>query len=69
MQVRQLDRTVSLKDATITEMEGRMQAMEFARYDGTLLWKIPDFDRKRREAISGKVTSIYSPAFYTGVVG
>ena len=46
-----------------------MQAMELARYDGTLLWKISDFERKCREAKSGKVTSIYSPAFYTGVVG
>nr|KAG5693181.1 hypothetical protein BaRGS_035379 [Batillaria attramentaria] len=68
-QVRSLERTIALKDASIAEHEVRMQALEFARYDGTLLWKISDFDRKRRDAVSGKVTSIYSPAFYTGVVG
>ncbi|PVD22546.1 hypothetical protein C0Q70_18362 [Pomacea canaliculata] len=68
-QVRALERTIAIKDATIAEHEVRMQALEFARFDGTLLWKISDFDRKRRDAISGKVTSIYSPAFYTGVVG
>ena len=68
-QVRTLERTMAMKDATIAELEVHMRAMEFARYDGTLLWKISDFDRKRRDAVSGKVTSIYSPAFYTGVVG
>ncbi|KAL8562405.1 hypothetical protein ACOMHN_066119 [Nucella lapillus] len=68
-QVRTLERSVAIKDATIAEHEVRMQALEFARFDGTLLWKISDFDRKRRDAVNGKMTSIYSPAFYTGMVG
>lgn len=68
-QVRQLERNLAIKDATLTEHEVRLQQAEFTRFDGTLLWKIADFDRKRKDAVSGKVTSIYSPAFFTGVVG
>ena len=34
--------------------------------DGTLLWKIQDVSRQRRDAIEEITTSIYSPPFYTG---
>ena len=33
--------------------------------NGVLIWKVDDFARRRREAISGKTHSLYSPPFYT----
>ena len=37
--------------------------------NGTLLWKIGDFSRKRPDAVNGVQTSIYSPPFYTSQYG
>lgn len=37
--------------------------------NGTLIWKIDKFASKRRDAISGKTTSIYSPAFLSDEYG
>ena len=43
----------------------RVQLLERATYDGVLLWKIDDFDRRRKEAIDGVTMSLYSIPFYT----
>ena len=67
--VRALECASAAKDAAMADLELRLQAAELVRFDGTLLWRIPNFDRKRRDAVSGKATSIYSPAFFTGVNG
>lgn len=64
-----LERTLSLKDATIAELDGRLKSLEIISYDGTLVWKIGDWSKHRREAIAGRVTSLYSPHFYTGRTG
>ena len=37
--------------------------------NGVLIWKIPDVRRKHREAVNGRITSLYSPPFYTGANG
>jgi hypothetical protein len=34
-------------------------------YNGTLLWKIESYQRKRQDAIDGVKTALYSPPFYT----
>lgn len=67
--VKSMERTVALKDVTISELDLRITALEQTSYEGTLLWKITDFSRRRQEAISGRMTSIYSPAFYTSKTG
>lgn len=67
--IRTLERVVALKDVIISEMDLRLLSVELASYDGTLCWKISDFSRKRQDAISGRTTSIYSPAFYTERMG
>jgi TNF receptor-associated factor 2 len=67
--VKALERTVALKDVTISELDLRITALEQTSYEGTLLWKITDFSRRRQEAISGRMTSIYSPMFYTSKTG
>ena len=47
------------------EQELRIQLLERATYDGILLWKIDEFDRRRREAIDGTTMSLYSTPFHT----
>ncbi|XP_006820837.1 TNF receptor-associated factor 2-like [Saccoglossus kowalevskii] len=59
------DRIIALKDVSLAEQDLRIQALEMTSYDGILLWKITDFARKRRDAISGRKPSIYSPYFFT----
>ncbi|KAK3593715.1 hypothetical protein CHS0354_013612 [Potamilus streckersoni] len=67
--IRSLERTLALKDMTIMDLEARIQSLEYASYDGILLWRIPEFSKHRLEAQRGKTLSIYSPAFYTSRTG
>jgi len=67
--VRSQERLVAMKDATIAELELRVTSVEQTSHDGTLLWRITEFQRKRQDAISGRVTSIYSPPFFTSRTG
>ncbi|KAG7480498.1 hypothetical protein MATL_G00056700 [Megalops atlanticus] len=67
--VRQLERTVGLKDLTIAEMEGRMREMSAATFDGVFIWRISDFTKKRQDAIAGRAPAMFSPAFYTSKYG
>uniref|UniRef100_A0A8C5HRK6 TNF receptor-associated factor n=1 Tax=Gouania willdenowi TaxID=441366 RepID=A0A8C5HRK6_GOUWI len=67
--VRQLERTVSLRDLSIVEMEGKMREMSAATYDGVFVWKISDFTKKRQDAVAGRAPAMFSPAFYTSKYG
>lgn len=67
--VKSLERQLAMKDATIAELDLRVTSLEQTSYDGTLLWRIPDVNRRRQEAISGRTPSIYSPSFYTSKTG
>ncbi|XP_067662587.1 TNF receptor-associated factor 2-like [Haliotis asinina] len=67
--IKTVERNIALKDIQLAEHDLRMQCMELASYDGSLLWRITDVAKKRNEAVTGKVTSLYSPAFFTGKVG
>ena len=50
----------------LSELELQLQASLASTYNGSFLWRIPDVKRRKRDAIEGKITSIYSPPFYTG---
>ncbi|XP_070582254.1 TNF receptor-associated factor 2-like [Ptychodera flava] len=63
--VKAQDKIIAVKDVALAEQDLRIQSLEMASYDGVLLWKISDFERKRHDAISGKTLSLYSPCFYT----
>ncbi|XP_077986493.1 TNF receptor-associated factor 2-like [Glandiceps talaboti] len=63
------DRIIALKDVTLAEQDLRIQSLEMASYDGVLVWKISNFNKKRQDALSGRITSIYSPCFYTSRYG
>ena len=56
-----LDRCLS----SCLDQELRVQLLERATYDGVLLWKIDDFERRRKEAMDGVTMSLYSVPFYT----
>ncbi|XP_061460285.1 TNF receptor-associated factor 2 isoform X3 [Rhineura floridana] len=67
--VRQLERSIALKDSALAEMEHVIREMDAASYDGIFIWKITDFARKRQEAIAGRSPAVFSPAFYTSKYG
>ncbi|XP_033119074.1 TNF receptor-associated factor 2-like [Anneissia japonica] len=58
-----------LKDVTLTEHFLQIQSLENAAYCGVLVWKIKNVSQKRRDAISGKHNSLYSPYFFTSRYG
>uniref|UniRef100_A0A1A8EBY3 TNF receptor-associated factor n=1 Tax=Nothobranchius kadleci TaxID=1051664 RepID=A0A1A8EBY3_NOTKA len=67
--VRQLERTVGLKDLTVAEMEGRLREMSATTFDGVFIWRISDFAKKRQDAVAGRAPAMFSPAFYTSKYG
>ena len=89
-EVESLKQLVSLKDADITRLQGKVGQLEKAiqskssegedrdfrlslieniNYDGTMIWKIPQFSQRMEDARSGKYTSIFSLPFYSGRYG
>ena len=50
-------------------MDQRFQCLETTSYDGTLVWKIGDYARRKSDAVQGRVLSLYSQPFYTNRFG
>ena len=48
------------------ELEMQLQASLASTHTGSFLWRVPDVSRRKRDAIEERITSIYSPPFYTG---
>ena len=57
--------TTALKCHT-RELEMQLQASLASTHTGSFLWRVPDVSRRKRDAIEERITSIYSPPFYTG---
>ncbi|CAF3614504.1 unnamed protein product, partial [Rotaria sp. Silwood1] len=53
----------------VTSLKQKLDDMQFVSYDGTLLWKIPNFSSRMADAQSERQTSIYSPPFYSSPTG
>ena len=51
------------------EMSLIVQTLQATSYDGTFIWKIPEVQRRRHEAMIGKTISLYSAPFYTSRYG
>jgi len=51
------------------DQELRLQLLERTTYNGILLWKIDDFNRRRREAVDGVTLPLCSTPFYTSRYG
>ena len=59
------DHMLAIRNVAQADLEQLVQQQQESSYDGTLLWRITDFAKKKQEAISGKQPSFYSPFFYT----
>ena len=62
----ELEKQVSMLKVHVSELELQLQASLASTHNGSFLWRIPDISRRRRDAIEERITSIYSPPFYTG---
>ncbi|XP_053196279.1 TNF receptor-associated factor 2 isoform X1 [Scomber japonicus] len=67
--VRQLERTLTMRDLQLSETEQMVQELQFCTYDGIFVWKISDFSRRRQEAVAGRSPAMFSPAFYSSKYG
>ncbi len=68
----QIDESLALNTVKITDLESQrapraQQAIH--SYNGTLLWKIESYQRKRQDAINGVKPALYSPPFYSAQYG
>ena len=64
--VEELQRTTSMMKVHISDLELQLQASLASTHTGSFLWRIPEVARRKRDAFEGRITSIYSPPFYSG---
>ena len=64
-----MERQVTMLKVHVSEMELQLQASLASTYNGSFMWRIPDIKKRRRDAIDGRITSLYSPPFYTAKNG
>ena len=55
--------------ARVLLLEKNLQDSLASTYNGSFMWRIPDLSKRKRDAIDGRVTSLYSPPFYTAKNG
>lgn len=63
--VSEIDSTLTQCITNSMDFDVRLQFIERSSYDGTMLWKIDNFEQHRQEAIDGTTLSLYSVPFYT----
>ena len=61
----ELEHSVDRSLSSCLDQELRIQLLERATYNGILLWKVDEFERRRKEAKEGITLSLYSTPFYT----
>ncbi|KAJ3605195.1 hypothetical protein NHX12_027245 [Muraenolepis orangiensis] len=67
--VRQLERTLTMRDLQLAETEQLLRELQFCTYDGVFIWKISEFLRRRQDALAGRTPAMFSPAFYSSKYG
>jgi len=55
------DRTIGFHDVRLAELDLRVQCAETTNYDGILIWKIVEYPRRKREAVTGKLQYCSQP--------
>ena len=68
----QMDESLALNTVKITDLESQRgpRAQQVVHsHNGTLVWKIEIYQRKRQDAINGVKTALYSPPFYSAQYG
>lgn len=63
------DRTIGLHDVRLSELDLRLQCTETANYEGVLIWKIGEYRDRKKQAVEGRILSLYSQPFYTSRYG
>ena len=69
MQISSIEKKVQAKETESEDRVFRLSLLENVSYDGTMIWKIPQFAQRMADAQSGKYTSIFSLPFYTSRYG
>ena len=69
MQISSLEKKLQAKETESEDRGFRLSLLENVSYDGTMIWKIPQFAQRMVDAQSGKYTSIFSLPFYTSRYG
>ena len=64
-----IERQVTMLKVHVSELELQLQASLASTYNGSFMWRIPDMRKRKRDAIDGRITSLYSPPFYTAKNG
>ena len=64
-----IERQVTMLKVHVSEMELQLQASLASTYNGSFMWRIPDMRKRKRDAIDGRISSLYSPPFYTAKNG
>ncbi|XP_018600343.1 TNF receptor-associated factor 2 [Scleropages formosus] len=67
--VRQLERSLTLRDMQLSETEQKLRELEYCTHDGVFVWKITEFSRRRQEALAGRAPAMFSPAFFSSKYG
>ena len=65
--IKDLEKAFALTDPSLSNHIDKTDRL--APHNGILIWKIDNFSEKRKDAISGERTSIYSPPFFTSWCG
>ncbi|XP_050807833.1 TNF receptor-associated factor 5 isoform X1 [Gopherus flavomarginatus] len=60
---------ISIHKAQLNKNEERFKLLEGTCYNGKLIWKIMDYKMKKKEAMEGRIVSIFSQPFYTSRCG
>ena len=63
--VTRLETTALQLQEGFNEMALMVQTLQATSYNGTFIWKIPENQRHRHEAVTGRTVSLYSVPFYT----
>ncbi len=64
-----LEKGMKSKHLEYEDRDFRLSLIENGTFDGTLIWKIPQFSQRMADAQSGKYTSIFSLPFHSGRYG
>ena len=57
--------SASQAEQDMEDRDFRISLIENSNYDGTMIWKIPQFAQRQSDAKTGKYTSVFSLPFYT----
>ena len=68
-QIVKLEKVIRSKNAELEDRDFRLSLIENSNYDGSVIWKVPQFSQRKGDAENGKYTSIFSLPFYSGRYG